>query len=282
MAGMLVNGPAYTAERWEPAGKKPSPDPESADSITNDSGNDEDGVNKAEGPADPRTREEEQLRRLEPRIRELEKMDRLVREHEQIHKAVAGQYAGEITYRYVTGPDGKRYAVGGSTPISAPRCRQPEDTIRVMRKVRQAAMAPGDPSPEDLRVARMATMMEMEARAEIRRESAESREEISERYLEETGLKETPAMEIKKNAEGQIEIRHRRPRETNGREEGEGEEERAAAIDLPGRGLNELEGAKADSVGEAYRRAARLYSQQALMSREVDKTKQAVKEEIAK
>ena len=51
-------------------------------------------------------------------ITELQKRDKEVRAHEQAHLAAAGQYAaGGASFSYSTGPDGKRYANGGSVPI---------------------------------------------------------------------------------------------------------------------------------------------------------------------
>ncbi|MEN6349874.1 MAG: putative metalloprotease CJM1_0395 family protein [Syntrophomonas sp.] len=87
-----------------------------------------------------------------------------VRGHEAAHKAAAGKYAGPITYSYAVGPDGKRYIVGGEVSIHAPEGSTPEETIRIMEQVKRAALAPGDPSPQDLAVAAQAAMKIMQAR----------------------------------------------------------------------------------------------------------------------
>ena len=87
-----------------------------------------------------------------------------VRAHEAAHKAAAGKYAGPITYTYAVGPDGKRYIVGGEVSIHAPAGSTPEETIRIMEQVKRAALAPGDPSPQDLAVAAQAAMKIMQAR----------------------------------------------------------------------------------------------------------------------
>lgn len=87
-----------------------------------------------------------------------------VRAHEAAHKAAAGKYAGPITYSYAVGPDGKRYIVGGEVSIHAPEGSTPEETIRIMEQVKRAALAPGDPSPQDLAVAAQAAMKIMQAR----------------------------------------------------------------------------------------------------------------------
>ncbi|HPQ37577.1 MAG TPA: putative metalloprotease CJM1_0395 family protein [Synergistaceae bacterium] len=100
-------------------------------------------------------------------IKELQRTDREVRAHEAAHMAVGGQYAGSASYSYTVGPDGKRYAVGGEVPISAPEGDTPEETIRIMQRVQAAALAPGNPSGQDLRVAAMAASVEARARSEL-------------------------------------------------------------------------------------------------------------------
>ncbi|RMD65071.1 MAG: hypothetical protein D6826_00970, partial [Alphaproteobacteria bacterium] len=47
----------------------------------------------------------------------LRQRDAQVRQEEQAHAAAAGDLAGAIEYVYRTGPDGRRYAVGGAVPI---------------------------------------------------------------------------------------------------------------------------------------------------------------------
>ena len=50
----------------------------------------------------------------EKQVEQLKRRDAEVRQHEQAHKAAAGQYAsGGPSYDSQTGPDGKQYAVGG-------------------------------------------------------------------------------------------------------------------------------------------------------------------------
>lgn len=99
-----------------------------------------------------------------------------VRAHEAAHKAAAGQFAGPITYSYAVGPDGKRYIVGGEVSIHTPASSTPEETIRNMEQVKRAALAPGDPSPQDMAVAAQATMKIMQARREMAREELQGEE----------------------------------------------------------------------------------------------------------
>lgn len=100
-------------------------------------------------------------------VEELKDRDREVRVHEQAHAAVGGQYAGSPSYEYQTGPDGKRYAVGGEVSIDVSEEEKPEDTIQKMQIVRAAALAPAEPSTQDLKVAAEASQKENQARAQV-------------------------------------------------------------------------------------------------------------------
>lgn len=102
------------------------------------------------------------------RVNELQSRDREVRAHEAAHVAAGGQYVtGGPSFDYQTGPDGKRYAVGGEVGIDTSPVRgDPEATIAKMSVVKRAALAPGDPSAQDRAVAASAAQKEMTARAE--------------------------------------------------------------------------------------------------------------------
>lgn len=105
-------------------------------------------------------------------VDELKSRDREVRQHEQAHKAAAGRYGGAISYSYTTGPDGKRYASGGSVPIdTSPVAGDPEATIQKMRQVQAAANAPAQPSSADRNVAAAAARELQKAQAEARAEA---------------------------------------------------------------------------------------------------------------
>lgn len=120
-------------------------------------------------------------------IKQLEATDREVRSHEQAHKAAAGPYAiGGPTYEYTTGPDGKRYAVGGEVKIdTAPVPDNPEATIVKAQTIRRAALAPADPSGKDRQVAAKATQIERQARQQIQEEQREENQEKAEKAEEE-------------------------------------------------------------------------------------------------
>jgi hypothetical protein len=113
--------------------------------------------------------EKELTKEEQDELKELKKRDSEVRTHEQAHVAAAGQYAsGGINLEYETGPDGKQYAVAGSVSIDTSKIPDdPSATIEKARQVRQAALAPAEPSGKDRQVAQEASKMEMEARAEL-------------------------------------------------------------------------------------------------------------------
>lgn len=97
-----------------------------------------------------------------------------MRAHEQAHKSVGGPYAGAVSFDTVTGPDGREYAVGGEVQIDASAVRgNPEETIRKMEIVIRAALAPAEPSPQDVQVAAQAQQTKLQAQAELRQERAE-------------------------------------------------------------------------------------------------------------
>lgn len=104
-------------------------------------------------------------------VQELRSRDREVRQHEQAHQVVGGQYAGAPTYTYQRGPEGQLYAVGGQVSIdTSPVPDDPRATISKMRTVRSAALAPSDPSPQDLRAAQEATRQLLQAQSQLRSE----------------------------------------------------------------------------------------------------------------
>ena len=100
--------------------------------------------------------------------------DAEVRTHEQAHKSVGGRYAGAISYDFQSGPDGKRYAVGGEVSIdTSDVAGDPAATIRKMRAIRSAASAPAEPSAQDRSVAAQAARAEAEAHIELREQQGD-------------------------------------------------------------------------------------------------------------
>lgn len=102
-------------------------------------------------------------------IRELKQRDTEVRAHEAAHLAAAGSIAtGGATFDYQQGPDGVRYAIGGEVNIdTSPISGDPAATIRKAETIRRAAMAPAEPSGQDLQVAASASAMAAQAQAEL-------------------------------------------------------------------------------------------------------------------
>ena len=110
-------------------------------------------------------------------IQKLKMIERKVINHEMAHKMVGGKYAGTPRYTYTKGPDGKYYITGGEVPIDTSEERTPEETIKKMQIVRAAALAPADPSPQDIRIAQIASMKEIKARLEFMRQKYQKEKE---------------------------------------------------------------------------------------------------------
>ncbi|MDG6777240.1 putative metalloprotease CJM1_0395 family protein [Thiomicrorhabdus sp. zzn3] len=131
-------------------------------------------------------------------INQLKLRDREVRTHEQAHLAAAGSYAtSSASFVYQQGPDGKRYAVGGEVGIDvSPVAGDPQATIQKAMVVRSAALAPAEPSSQDIKVAAQAVQMMAQARAELAQQSQQSGEE---------GKSETPESEVSESSRSQDE-----------------------------------------------------------------------------
>lgn len=100
-------------------------------------------------------------------VAELRRRDAEVRQHEQAHLSAAGAHArGGPTFEYETGPDGRRYAVGGEVQIDTSPEEDPAATIAKMQQVRAAASAPAEPSSQDRAIAAQASAEIQKARAE--------------------------------------------------------------------------------------------------------------------
>lgn len=150
-----------------------------AEAVEGDEAEAADGTNRRGAGGDELTAEElEQVQRLEAR-------DAEVRAHEQAHKSVGGRYAGAISYDFQTGPDGKRYAVGGEVSIDISEVPgDPRATIQKMEIVRRAALAPAQPSGADRSVAATAGQKASQARVELTEQQAEEAAEAREAAAE--------------------------------------------------------------------------------------------------
>ncbi|NDV90785.1 hypothetical protein GTH32_06175 [Alteromonas sp. 345S023] len=112
-------------------------------------------------------------------IEALEKRDAEVRTHEQAHAAAGGQYAGSPQYQYTTGPDNRSYVTDGEVSIDVSKAQTPEQTVSKMQQVRAAALAPAEPSSQDLKVAAEAVQKESEARVEIAQQKSQTTPAVS-------------------------------------------------------------------------------------------------------
>lgn len=101
-------------------------------------------------------------------IRDLQRRDQVVRQHEMAHLAASGGLAlSGASYTYRRGPDGVAYAVGGEVNIDTSPGRTPQETLQRAETVVRAALAPADPSPQDRAVAAKARQMAMQASVEL-------------------------------------------------------------------------------------------------------------------
>ena len=108
-------------------------------------------------------------------IDQLQERDREVRDHELAHARVGGAYAGQPSYTYQTGPDGKRYAIGGSVSIdTSPVPNNPEATISKLEVIKRAALAPAEPSSTDRSVAAFADAARAQALADLTRQRSDA------------------------------------------------------------------------------------------------------------
>ena len=150
-------------DRSDPASRKASAPPreEPAMSVKEPTG---------QGPIESRLAEEQVAL-----LRQLKARDREVRQHEAAHQAVGGSLAGAVSYTFQRGPDGVAYAVGGEVPIDLSSAESPEATIDKMEIVKAAAMAPSQPSPQDLQVAAAATQLQLQAQVQLAAEQKDSR-----------------------------------------------------------------------------------------------------------
>lgn len=103
-------------------------------------------------------------------VAQLQQRDQQVRQEEKAHAAAAGDLAGPIAYTYQTGPDGRRYAVGGSVPIHARVVSgDPAELASIGARLAAAGQAASNPSGADLAVARAGYGLAAEGAALARR-----------------------------------------------------------------------------------------------------------------
>ncbi len=140
--------------------------PESADSKEPQKRQDQDRPASSDAKADGANQKASAAEQWE--VQELQETDRRVRAHERAHMAAGGNLvSGGATYQFKTGPDGQRYAVGGEVDLdTSPVKGDPAATKRKAERIRRAALAPADPSPQDRYVAAQAEAMASRASQE--------------------------------------------------------------------------------------------------------------------
>jgi len=150
-------GPAYSVELSKDGKTKESE--KSRVTASSDS-------NKESSVTEKSSKAQKDLRIAREVIR-YQQADRSVRSHEAAYTAAGGAFAGSASFVYTRGPDGNMYVTGGEVSIHAPAGKTPEETIRNMEIVERAALAPADPSPQDLSTASAALMIAARARAQL-------------------------------------------------------------------------------------------------------------------
>lgn len=113
-------------------------------------------------------------------VSQLKARDTEVRAHEQAHIAAAGGLRTSApSYTYQTGPDGKKYAIGGEVNVSFEKSGDPQEDIQNAETMRAAALAPADPSSQDRSVAANAEKIIAQARQELAAQQAQQKEQIT-------------------------------------------------------------------------------------------------------
>ena len=159
-----------TAARFIPAFSSAAPAPAGGAARTREAVGEVQGIARAaSGPGREETSDPLQDPAVQRVIAELAARDREVRAHEQAHVAAGGELiTSGPSYTYQTGPDRRRYAVGGEVGIDTSPVRgDPEATLDKAARIVAAALAPAQPSPQDYRVAAQANQMASQARVDI-------------------------------------------------------------------------------------------------------------------
>ena len=142
---------------------------------------------------DPRRERQLQAeqRAEEQEIQALKSRDQEVRAHELAHANVGGSTTGSPSYTFETGPDGRKYAVGGEVSVDlSPVGGDPQATIAKMQKVYAAALAPAEPSGQDRQVAATASRIILQAQSEI----ASADPADSNRFAARSGMDDEPGI----------------------------------------------------------------------------------------
>lgn len=152
-----------------------------------------DKTNSSQEPSDSKDTTTKTQDNLTPEqqqeIAKLKDRDEEVKAHEQAHlSAASGINASAPTYTYETGPDGEKYAIGGEVSINVTQTGDPEKDMQSAQTMKAAALAPSQPSSQDLAVAREADKMIEEDKKQIEEEKSQESEGSSSKTTNENKL----------------------------------------------------------------------------------------------
>jgi len=112
-------------------------------------------------------------------LAKLQSIDSKVRAHEAAHQSGTAA-SGGASFTYEKGPNGVMYAVSGEVPVRMQSGSTPQETITNAQGVISTALAPADPSPQDISIASKARVMLMKAQQELAQEIQEKMSNSSE------------------------------------------------------------------------------------------------------
>jgi hypothetical protein len=164
--------------------ERPQPQATQNQTLDGQTAQKDNGSEQSAGREEADNRQQEQQQQADDsQLTELKQRDLEVRTHEKAHAAAGGQHASAPQFEFKAGPDGRQYATDGEVSIDISEGATPEETIRKMQQVKAAALAPAEPSPQDLRVAAEASQKSVEARNEIAQTAAKQAGEAFERAI---------------------------------------------------------------------------------------------------
>lgn len=141
-------------------------------------------------------------------VQKLQNRDREVRAHEQAHAAVGGNLAGAPNLSFTTGPDGKRYAISGDVSIDISKvANDPAATIRKLEQVQRAALAPANPSSQDLKVAAQASASANQARGELNVQKLNESQEADEEKAARTEANRQQSDSLSSSEPGKVDLK---------------------------------------------------------------------------
>lgn len=181
--------------------------------------NDEDESQKNESSSASETSNQQQGEELAAdelqQVQNLRNRDRQVRAHEQAHAAVGGNLAGPANLNFTTGPDGRRYAVSGDVAIDISKVpNDPAASIRKFEQVQRAALAPANPSSQDLRVAAQAAASANQSRGDLNVERLQQAKESEEQRNTKTVTNTEESESLTTTQPGKVELDEPESKET--------------------------------------------------------------------